>query len=185
MRTVLVLVALALALPTAGALGASQTDLTGADGEPMPVAIGPDGLAQEGEPYYLRADPSAPDAPRSATKDDDCGYNGNGTPRTGPQRLAGKLAGDIQAWDPLAEPRISGWFPTCLATTVTPGSIPAQAYVAYDVETGRYYVEATTPIPLNELPIPLFFTAQTTSAMTGTTGVGLMADCELCPPPGA
>lgn len=156
------------------------------------VGVGPDGLVHdESEPHYLLANASAPEAPRQGKPTDDCGYK-EGTPRTQPpplQRALVLLAQRVANWDPVAQPRISGWYPTCFSATFleTGGSTPTMTgIVSYDFATGRYYIatrgEVSVPTPVGSV-LPTGFTVPVNFVATGTTGVGTLADCETCPPP--
>lgn len=130
----------------------------------------------------MRADVSTPEAPREAEpRKDDCAWERR--PSEGGAAIA-RVVGPIVAWDPTEEPRVSGWFPRCLAYQ-TDERLVMGAYASYDVGSGRYYVHAPVRAPgAVEALLPPSRQAATVEA-TGTTGVGLLADCELCPPPGS
>lgn len=143
------LIVLALAAPTAAA-------------EPLAtVAVGPDGPAQPGAPYYVALDAGAPERPHAASPADDCAAKpAGGTPRAMPSALPGSFA-------PYAPGCASAHTVVCAAPA---GCLPVDA--SYNVTSGRYYVA---------LPVTPGSAAST--AITGTTGVGARFDCEGCPPP--
>lgn len=153
------------------------------------VAVGPEGPAQDGEPYYARVALAPPEGPAAGTADQDCASDRR--PR-GFERLAA-LANAIAAWDPTQEFRVSGWFPTCVAATVSPCAGPTTecpapsgplAYASYDLTTGRYFVQV--PVRDTGLPIRLDGASPQTAQsiiLTGTTGVAIVTDCEACPTP--
>lgn len=149
------------------------------------VALGPDGLAspERGEPYYVWLVVGSPEGPGMAEPTDDCGAGSR------PALLAapGAIAADVAAWDPFSNFGGGTWFPTCVSGTAlecdgsagtpcTPAPVPMKAYVAYDVTTGRYYLELDSAA-LPGMPSPASL------ALTGTTGMGLLMDCVGCPPP--
>lgn len=151
------------------------------------VAVGPKGLAAEGEPYYVRAELTPPELPAASEPTHDCGAGAR------PRGIEGlrALAGAILAWHPLEETRLSGWFPTCVAASVESpcdatfpvcpgGGGKPLVYASYDTAEGRYYAEARVP----DVPGVSSFPQQAqTVAFSGTTGAGLMTDCEACPTP--
>lgn len=149
------------------------------------VAVGPDGFADpiRGEPYYVWLVVGPPEAPSGAGSSDNCGAGSR------PALLASAMdvANDIAAWDPMANFGGGTWFPTCVSGSVLecdssagvpcmPMNAPTKTYVAYDVTTGRYYLQ----LDANALPgMPM----AATIAITGSTGVGMLMDCVGCPPP--
>lgn len=150
------------------------------------IAVGPRGFVDpmRGEPYYVWIRPTGPETPHSAQPGDDCGAGS----RPALVASARGIAGDVASWDPLQDFGGGRWFPTCVAGTLgcdasmgmpcLPVNAPAKVYVAYDVTTGRYYLE------LGSDAIPGFATpSAATIAFTGSTGVGLLMDCVGCPPP--
>lgn len=146
------------------------------------IGPGPDG--QGGDPYYLWANATQPEAPRNGGAEDDCGGK-DGRPPPGPDGAILGVVAPIAAWKPLEEARLSGWFPRCIATQASvPGSAAGAARASYDVTTGRYYLAAASPVGV-ALPITTG-TQQSMNAdleFTGTTGVSMVTDCEACPPP--
>lgn len=178
-RIVLAIVALVLTSPLALA-------------EPVATAgVGPDGLVRdEGEPYYLLAHASAPEAPHQGKPTDDCAYQERPGAQPPPlQRALVLLAQRVADWDPVAEPRISGWYPTCFSATFLESggnTPPMKGVVSYDFASGRYFVatrgQVFVPTPVASA-LPTGFTVDVDLVATGTTGVGTLADCETCPPP--
>lgn len=169
-RVLMVLVAL-LAVPVASAAHPA-----------LSVQVSPPPDDEEGDPYYLWINATRPEAPRAAKPTDDCWQDAGRSPPRPEGALLG-IADDIAAWDPVHEPRISGWFPQCVATRIDLGNGSARA--SYDVTTGRYYVrfdDLFPGVPLGAA-VPLGFTiSASTITATGTTGVSMVTDCEGCPP---
>lgn len=157
------------------------------------VAVGPEGPAAEDEPYYVRLDATAPEAPHDAKPEHDCAADAR------PSGIEGvrAIANAILAWDPVSEFRVSGWFPSCVAASAAPpcgpmlpvcpgGGAPPLAYASYDTASGRYFVEARIPDGGSGIVLPLgpsFPHQAQRVAYSGTTGVGVMTDCEACPTP--
>lgn len=187
-RTTLALLVLVLLAPTALAAPIAS------------VGVGPGGriVQDDGTPYYLLVHASEPQAPRTAGPRDDCAYDPQ-RPDTRPPTLEHALlalVNEVATWDPIEEPRVSGWYPRCFSGAF--GNPLMAGAVSYDAPTGRYYLRVesplapTIPLPLSihwpasvgEEPIvPLAFNAAAQVALTGTTGIGTEADCEGCPPP--
>lgn len=150
------------------------------------VAVGPGGVSNTtNRPYYWAANVSEPEGPGAASPADDCGRplpppNGEDPPEEPRDpNLSAHLA-RLAAWNPQEEPRISGWYPRCIVFSL--GTSPVGTiYLAYNVDTGRYYVDAETSLAA-AIPIPMGF-SMAGMAMTGTTGAGSSADCVGCPPP--
>lgn len=149
------------------------------------LAVGPDGLADptRDEHYYVWVVPSSPSTPTIAKPTDDCA----GGARPGATATALGIAEDLAAWDPMTDFGAGTWAPTCVSAStqscgssgtpcISPGGASPNAHAAYNVSSGRYYVEITGT------PIPGAPSAQSL-AFTGTTGVGLFFDCVGCTPP--
>lgn len=177
MRLYLVLVsALAILAPSAGAL--AEGVVTGTpSGE---FGVGPDGIVDSSSPYYILINLSSPEAPSRAGKDADCaGASRPGGPSEAVQRL-------VPAAPDTLPTTLTPYVPKCVAMPVRApcmnGACTA-AYVAYNVETGRYYVEPGVGLPLAfRLGLPAG-AHSTSEGYSGTTGVGVLTDCVGCPPP--
>jgi hypothetical protein len=149
----------------------------------LDVAVGPDGLEGSSDPYYLRVVVSDPEPPRGGDPTaDDCAYGAR------PSGLGDYEASLLAGLAPIvADPQgfhtFAPLFPTCVAT---PGSCPVGLcpYASYNVATGQYYVETFDPGAALVLDLPGHHAVHTGDGkVTGTTGVGVMADCVECPPP--
>lgn len=149
------------------------------------IAVGPDGIVDpmRGEPYYVWLIVRSPEAPGAGSAEDDCGAGS----RPALIASANSIVGDFAAWDPMTDFGGGTWFPTCVAGTTEcepstgmpcfPLRVPIKAYAAYDVTTGRYYLE------LGSDAFPGFTPAASTIALTGSTGAGILMDCVGCGPP--
>lgn len=143
-------------------------------------------------PYYLFATASQPDAPRPAKSSDDCAAGQAALPPDG--ALLKLIRGMPLPTQNAGVPHtVAPYVPTCFATEAkvetlgTTNTLPpvgADVRASYNVSDGRYYVDPDLEAGIPGIPIvpPTGF-SMSSKALTGTTGVGLMADCEECPQP--
>lgn len=177
-RFVLAIIALILVVPSALAAPLATVG----------VAPGGEVVRDDTKPYYLLATASEPEGPRRAQHEDDCAYDANAPSDNGSAAddAALELVGAIAGWNALHDPRLSTWYPTCISAGFAASNAPAatnsgiDGYAAYDVTTGRYYLDSDNSA---SVPLPAAPTVRVLVLMTGTIGVGSQADCEGCPPP--
>lgn len=134
------------------------------------IAVGPDGLEGSSDPYYVKVGVSTPETPHAGARStDDCAASSRPANALVPLLAEGSAILIAVSSFP-STLSIHGIVPGCVATPpCLPGGL-CPAYVSYDVNTGRYYVEE----PASGIVI---------FPQTGTDGVEINTDCNMCPPP--
>lgn len=175
MYRALAVLAIAL-LPTAAAVEVSiQFDVVVED----PSATG----------YYVRFRTTEFEAPREPSDADDCAADDR--PKSAENSAERTTAPIAQTEiDPFTFHSFHEQYPGCIAVSTRSATLcnsplttacAPPAYVAYDVATGRYLIEGSTPLGIAP-GLPTFgFAAQ--FGFGGNSGFGSDADCEACPPP--
>lgn len=180
----LVILALLAASPASSALA----------GLPGSIAVGPDGIVDPAkEPYFVWISRGTPEIHSPGGPEDDCGQ-GNG--RQDPRGTLEGIVAPIPTWDPTEYLSLNKITPQCVATQIRvpcavptcPPPLPARAYAAYDVGTGRFYVEAATDPrglanPLGLTLLPATQNAEQGFSIGGNSGMRVLTDCEACPTP--
>ena len=133
------------------------------------VRVGPEGFAGPDDPYILLVNVTEPVLPTYVPADEagphDCADGNHPSDASDvAQRVltpAQETVDDYVVNGPKMS--VSGFVPECVAVPENCTALSTcSPYVAYNVATGEYLVG---------------------DPYWGTTGVGVKADCELCPPP--
>ncbi len=140
-------------------------------GSPARVAVGPGGLVDDGDPYYVEAGLAPIELPQSGRPDDDCAAGDRPEdPGAAATRIVDPVVNNLP--EPGTFHGVSDWFPECVAVIVPSMCVyvcvvaaPPLAYVAHHLSSGRYYVEVFGG-----------------SSYSGLAGAAVAADCEACPP---
>ncbi len=162
----------------------------------------------EEDPYYLRASVGPADGPREANGGDDCAPKRSGPSDV--NESAHRIADPVldNPPQPFGFHGVSDWFPKCTSVNtatpeeepcdpstgtgcgpqpgicITPLGCPPGSRASYNMTSGRLFIaHGLDTSMLNVLGATgLQAQVHVPDSMTVSTGIGLQADCEQCPP---